>query len=408
MNWLLVGAVVLFVLATTAIIKMFGSLLNPIYLTFAIEFLLRTIVGYVAYYYVFPFDVANPEFLDGALRLSMLYAVTYLGGVALRNMKLEQWIARVARASMMSSDERARSAGGTAAIVAALIGLASLAGLAILGGGGSLWLTSAREAYLSYRSGFGFLWSIFASSVPLSALLLVHLRRIDVDWRILALGTIYVVIGFFSGSKQTILAVVLGLLFYRHTYVRQLPTLRLAGIFAALGVTFFGLTVLQGSFESLFESLSYVDYMLMSSRYLELEGTLSDIRGSGLTSYLWSFVPRILAPNKPFEYGIVLINSHLFPGAAEVGYTPAYLEWTLLHLDFGAVGVALLGFVKGQVVSSVFRAFQANPENLFLFLFTCHLGFMIFNVPGVYELAMVVSLGVAWAIRKLAGFSVVI
>jgi hypothetical protein len=408
MNWPLTSAVTLLLVLTGATIRMFGSLLNPMYLTFAIEFILRTLVGYVAYYYVFPSALADPEFLDAALWLSMLYATCFSLGVAIRNEWLQGLISRVSQVSVRSSDEGAEAMAFRAALAVALVGLVCLLSLAVLGGGGSLWLTDTRAAYLSHRSGFGFLWSMFASSVPLSMLLLVHLRRTTLGWHYVAVGAVYVVLAYFSGSKQTILAVVLGLLFYRHYYVRALSTPRLVGVFGVLVVMFFTTAVVQGSFESLFESISYVDYMHMSAKYLELEDSLSNIQGSGVVSYLWSFVPRAFAPDKPFEYGIVLINSVLAPGAAEEGYTPAYLEWTLLHLDFGFLGVAALGFLKGQFVSSFFRVFQQNMDNLFVFLFTCHLGFMIFNVPGVYELALLLSLGVAWAIKRLSDVRVTI
>lgn len=408
MNWLLLTAGALFISLSFLNVRLFGTLLTPVYLTFAIEFFLRSLLGYLAYYYLFPSASTALEFLDEALALSMLYSLAYYAGAALRNPPIERLIMRLSRASITSADDGARRIALSAAIATLAAGLASLIGLAILGGGGALWITDTRSAYLSYRTGAGFLWSAFASSVPISLLTLAHLYRPKAPWLWLLAGPGYVVLAYFTGSKQTILAVVLSLLYYHHCYVRRIATGPLVAIFVCLLVTFLASTILQGSFESFAESLSYFDYINMSARYLEVRDALSDINGSSSLSYLWSFVPRLLVPNKPHEYGIVLINSYLFPGAAEQGYTPAYLEWTLMHLNFAGPGVALLGFLKGQFVASSLRVFEQRKENLFLFLFSCHLGFMIFNTPGIYELPILLSLGLAWVLRKAASVKLLV
>ena len=405
---MLASAVALFGVLTAANLRLFGSLLAPIYLTFAIEFFLRTLIGYVAYYYLFPSDLGDPAFLDSALLLSMLYAATFFAGVAVANAPLERLVTRISSLSVTSSNERAGAMALPSAMTALAVGLLALAGLAVFGGGGTLWVTDTRAAYLTYRSGFGFLWSLFASSIPLSMLLLVHLGKVRLGWRYLLVVPAYLMLAYFTGSKQTLLAVVFALLVYRHYYVRPLSTARLGVVFGLLGFSFVATTILQGSFETLFEAMSYFDYIHVTAKYLEASNSLSAIRGLGVASYLWSFVPRGLLTGKPFEYGTVLINSYLFPGAAEQGYTPAFLEWALAHLDAGFLGVAALGFLKGQVVSSFFRVWQRNLDNLFLFLFNCQLGFMVFNMPGVYELALLLALGTAWSLKKLSAYRVVI
>ena len=408
MNWLLASAFVLFGVLTVVNLRLFGSLLTPIYLTFSIEFFLRTLVGYIAYYYLFPSDLGDPAVLDSALLFSMLYAATFFAGAAVVNPPLEQLVTRISSLSFSSSDERSGAIALPSAIIVLSLGLLALAGLAVFGGGGILWVTDTRAAYLTYRSGFGVLWSLFASSIPLSMLLLVHLGKARLGWRSLPVVALYLVLAYFTGSKQTILAVVLALLVYRHYYVRPLSIARLAVIFGLLGFAFFATTVLQGSFASLFEAMSYFDYIHVTAKYLEAIDSLSAIRGSGFSSYLWSFVPRGLLAGKPFEYGTVLINSYLFPGAAEQGYTPALLEWALSHLDGGFLGIAALGFLKGQLISSFFRVWQRNLDNVFLFLFNCQLGFMVFNLPGVYELALLLALGTAWSLAKVSQYRVVI
>lgn len=406
MNWPLMCGAIAFVLLSVYTIRGFGSLLNPIYVTFAIEFFLRTLLGYVVYSYVFP--MADPELLDEVLWLSILYAGTFYLGVRVRNGAFERLAGRLASLSIRSSDPHARVVGGRAAALVFVLGGALFACLAVLGGGGALWITNTREAYLTYRSGVGVFWSGFACAIPLSLLLFLHLRRGAGRLGLLVVVSTYLAAAYFTGSKQTILSVVLCLLFYRHYYVRPFSTVRISVMLVGMAVAFFATTVLQGSFASMFESLSYFDYIKQTTVYLQRKSELWEVQGSGITSYLWSFVPRALVPDKPFEYGPVLISSYLFPGAAEDGYTPAYLEWATAHLDFGVVGVALLGLLKGQFVSAFFRAFLQDKENFFLFVFTCHLGFMVFNFPGVFELALAVSLFVGWVLKRLSSQSVAV
>jgi hypothetical protein len=58
-------------------------------------------------------------------------------------------------------------------------------------------------------------------------------------------------------------------------------------------------------------------------------------------SDFWSLVPRSLYPNKPFAYGVVLINEYFFPGAAELTNTPAFGGPIAYFADFGIIGVIL-------------------------------------------------------------------
>jgi len=69
--------------------------------------------------------------------------------------------------------------------------------------------------------------------------------------------------------------------------------------------------------------------------------------GVASLSDLWFYVPRVLYPAKPFEYGLSLIYQILFPGMTELGHTPGILPWSLAYLDFGVLGVFVCGVFSG-------------------------------------------------------------
>jgi hypothetical protein len=385
----------------TALIRWrFSSLVNAVYLAFGIEFVLRSLLGYLAFFYLFPAQLLDLESLDQALLLAIAYACAYAAGSVLPNAWLQGFIEGIGSTSIDGSDDSARSLGGKATLAILTIGILAFSAMAVTGGGGALWLTNTREAYLTYRSGVGILWSTYATAITLALMVYLQTRRTPI--RILELYPVpvLVLLAYFTGSKQTILALVLvGLVYWSHR-VSPISSFRAFSALALLLLAFLGTTVVQGSFESAYEAISYFDYIHATARYLENHDAISDLSGSGLLSYFWSFVPRFLVPGKPFEYGPVLISSYLFPGAAEEGYTPAYLEWALAHLDFGVVGVVVQGFLKGQLLGRVQDAFVGNPTNMFLFLLTCHLGFSAFNLPGGYELGLLLSFVVGWTLLQ--------
>lgn len=400
MNWHLLAGLFCLVLVTALIRFKFGSLLNVIFLSFAIEFALRTLLGYFAYYYFFPDQLTDLKFLDQALLLAIVYAFSYAAGFVLPKSWLKRILKRIGATSIKASNRAVQSLGTKAALVILALGIVAFIMMATIGGGGLLWLTNTRDAYLTYRSGVGILWSTYASAITLALLVYLHTRKGPIGLPTLIPVPFLVILAYFTGSKQTILALALGVLVYWTHRVHSISSFKAFATLALLLVAFLATTILQGSFKSAPEAISYFDYLNATARYIENRDSLSGLSGSGIISYFWSFVPRFLVSTKPFEYGPVLISSYLYPGAAVEGYTPAYLEWTLAHLDWGVAGVVAQGLMKGQLLGSVQEVYLKAPTNLFFFLLACHLGFSAFNLPGGYELGFLLSFLVGWAMKR--------
>jgi hypothetical protein len=98
--------------------------------------------------------------------------------------------------------------------------------------------------------------------------------------------------------------------------------------------------------------LEYFDYYKNAADYYNahFKGELPLFWGDVTLSSLWSYVPRALAPDKPAVYGILLVNEHFFPGAAELTNTPAFGGAVEQYADFGVLGVLVFGFFSAQAV----------------------------------------------------------
>jgi hypothetical protein len=97
---------------------------------------------------------------------------------------------------------------------------------------------------------------------------------------------------------------------------------------------------------------SYFSYYTNSGMYLKeyLDNKIQLYYGKIFLSDFWSLVPRSIYPNKPFAYGIVLINEYFFPGAAEQTNTPAFGGPIAYFADFGIFGVIIFTLLNPIII----------------------------------------------------------
>jgi hypothetical protein len=156
-------------------------------------------------------------------------------------------------------------------------------------------------------------------------------------------------------------------------------------------------TLLQGSYGDIFSFISYFD---MTSNTVDAISVAENNMqyGAVFSSSFWAYVPRAIFPEKPFEYGAILVNSIIYPGAAEDGYTPALLPWFQYYFDFGVMGVIIFGCIAGSINSTLYRAFLKKRESIFLFAVNVGSSFMIFNTPS-YMIGFIMCLVVMLKFR---------
>lgn len=105
---------------------------------------------------------------------------------------------------------------------------------------------------------------------------------------------------------------------------------------------------------------SYFNQIEVSIKYFEnlAIGKVNLFYGEVFTSSFWTYVPRSFYPEKPYTYGTLLVNEALFPGSAELGNTPAFVEVIYDYLDFGFLGV---------IINSIFNIYYITSTAILLF-----------------------------------------
>lgn len=269
---------------------------------------------------------------------------------------------------------------------------------------GTLWLSDPRLAYMIGRSGSGHWYVLSQTCLFLSYLCWLYYER-PRNRIVLLCGTLaYIVLMFYFGSKAAMVGVIVAGGVYFNFFVRTFSWGEIT-LAAGLGVPVVLISPwLQGNFDSLKETLQYYDYFDNAARYVGRHDEFGPQYGGAFLSSLWEYVPRRLAPDKPYVYGTLIVNEYFYEGAAKQGYTPGYLPWIPYHLDFGIPGVFLGGSVIGFLTKAVYTYFLRYRT------FLGYLSFLQMSfipvlklAPVLYFVALVLGLAVSLRVFTLAG-----
>jgi hypothetical protein len=109
-------------------------------------------------------------------------------------------------------------------------------------------------------------------------------------------------------------------------------------------------------YSNVLDIIHYFDYYYNSTLYFTeyLNNHLNLFHGKIFLTGLWGLIPRMLFPNKPYVYGITLINEVFYPGAAAETHTPAFGGPIAAFADFGIFGVIVSSLFN---INTVIRTF---------------------------------------------------
>jgi hypothetical protein len=222
---------------------------------------------------------------------------------------------------------------------------------------GALWLADPRTAYLDGRAATGHWYVLSQTFLFLSYLNWLYYSR-PKNRMLVIVGTFAATVAFFFfGSKAAMVGVILAGVVYYNYFVRCFTWSEI-GLGLASGIPLVVISPwLQGNFDRLTDTLLYYDYFNNASMYLCTADRFSPMYGGGFISSLWEYVPRRFFSEKPYVYGNIVINEYFFPGAAKTGYTPGWLPWIALHLDFGTFGVAAGAVALGFLNKAIYTYF---------------------------------------------------
>jgi hypothetical protein len=326
---------------------------------------------------------------------SSLYIVGYALSFWIRSKMLER-----AAAGVVSSIPDLSPSRMTVALSVLLLIFGFLC-LVVLGDAGLLWFTDPRLAYLSYRgaTGDGALFVLAQWTLTIASavcLFVVRTRRT----RLLVTLLLLCAAAYFFGSKQVLLNLVI---YAAYLVDRQGHKLKLIhfGLIALVGAIAF--VMLLGGVDDttplVFAGLYFSEYAVNTARIFSPEVLNGFSTGEILLSNAWTYLPRFLFPDKPFEYGQVLINSILFPGAAEMGQTPGLLYWSACYVDFGFVGILAYGLLRGLIDAAMFSALRRSgeqPLKMALCFSMCVTPFFLY-APVAYQFIFVLL--ISWGLR---------
>jgi hypothetical protein len=262
----------------------------------------------------------------------------------------------------------------------------SLILLAWAGGGGTLWLSDSRLAYIYYRNGAGVFYAICTCCVLVLPVFTYFLTQGKIFKRIALIGLI-LALSYLLASKRTMVTIILELIFLHHFFVKPYKMLQLFMFVIVLVGVFFTFLVFSSGVQ-ISESLNYFNYYTSTNQIIASFGDKwTHFNGAVAMSEVVKFVPRILWPEKPYIYGSAYVSGILYPGAAEKGHTVGTVPWITYYLDFGVYGVALGGFLTGYMLEHIRKVFM-NNKSVLTFILMFHFSFtpILKFFPSLYVL----------------------
>jgi hypothetical protein len=211
------------------------------------------------------------------------------------------------------------------------------------------WLKDPRTGYQLHRVGAGQFWVFSISFLSVSfAIFSLYVKK-NINLFIFLLFYLYS--AFLLGSKGIVLDFLV--FFIIILWIRRFQNLKkvfliiLPLALVLMLVNFFSSMGFNGDGTDYEKVLSYFDYYINSAMYYKeyYSGKISLFYGQIYFSDFWSLIPRGFFPNKPYVYGITLVNEYFFPGAAAETNTPAFGGPISYFADFGISGVILMTFI---------------------------------------------------------------
>ncbi len=367
----LIGIVALSTLVLMALwysARRYGDIANPISGAIATHVAVTCLISPIAFYVWQARNVASDRALAIVATGSCVFVVAIVAGAVTP----APWLRRLVKLPLGPNRKvNVGTRSKTLALAAVLSSIALFSAMAVAGGGGLVWLESPRDAYIANRVGVGVLWSAASWCLAVAVLALSWRCRSPLK-RAIIVG-VGALAGLTFGSKAVPLNMVLLAVLYQHLMIRPIGRLTVAVIASLLVGAVAYLLRLQGNHIGAPLTVRYfADYTYTACRGIESLGAEGAwFLGHAWFSSLWEYVPRALAPTKPFAYGVGLLHEALAPGMAARGHTPGVPAWMLGFAELGWAGIALSGFAIGKfhdAVHAVLRRRGLNFANFILYV----------------------------------------
>lgn len=250
------------------------------------------------------------------------------------------------------------------------------------------WLLDPRYGYQHNRTGLGHL---YVGSIAIWNFIFLYFLFFKVKKvvHLIAATMLFVLIFYFYGHKGLVVFAIFESIVYYNFFIRKIKLRGVLIIFVLFVIVFsfvFSLYSPQNTNVSLSNGiLRYADYYNNARMFFsDFDEEFEYAYGKEYLSGLWNYVPRAAYPDKPFSYGIVkYIVEEYYPDAGKRGHTPSFgagIAGVEEYLNFGVVGVILIGFMKGYFVSLFYKYFLKYRNFAGFVLLSNLMGFSIFPI----------------------------
>jgi len=382
-------------------IMRFKTMLNVLTITIAL-FSIAVLISPV-YYHIVAVNIKN-ESINCTVLLSLLYVgcftIPFLGKRRGPSNKVYAILVNI-----FNLDGLNRVAFYRRSIFIAILCIAflSFVALAAFGGGGLMWLTDSRDAYMDYRRGAGHFYALTQWGLVTAFIYYLWFRRPSRKKSLFIL-MVFSLLGYFLGSKGFIINFWIITTFYWHYLISPIKNRMIIVIGGFIFFLFIVTQLAQNTAKALSDTIKYFNYFDSTAHFLSMFDSVDFQHGAAMLSQLWDAVPRSLFPSKPIVYGQYLIHETLNPGLLEKGRAVGTLVWTKYYLDFGLFGVGFGGLINGVVAKVSYLYFLKQKHNPFAFIFMMQIGVIaIYNYASFMVFVFLICL-FSLLVRVFGGF----
>jgi len=369
-------------------VKFKSDFMHPIFY-FGYEYILKVILGIILFYSIR--DTNNLIFLTTII-ISVIYIVSLNFGflISSRLKLITNSVIRIFNTN--SANIYLKENYKSISFMLIVFFLINMAIVAFIGEGGLQWISDPRYAYQHFRKGVGIFYAFATISLFLSFLVSLFYSNRRIKY-ILATSLIFMFLTYFTGSKRTMLSILVFALVYWNYFLNKIRIYHMLIFIILVSMVFIVSFSLNYETFSLHRVLEYFNYFESMQKIVEkFNGEEEHYLGEVMFSNIWHYVPRFLYEDKPAFYGGTYITHILYPGSAEKGHFVGSLEWGASYIDFGIFGVIINGLISGSIVRIVYDAFIKSKSffGLILILQVCYTPiFKYFSPSAAFVLFLV-------------------
>jgi hypothetical protein len=264
------------------------------------------------------------------------------------------------------------------------------------------WILDPRTGYQYYRMGNGHWYGFAILFLSISFVLCTINQKSKKILFILFI--FYLTNAHLLGAKTFLVS--FSVYFFILLWLRKIKISKSLLFLTALIIAGFILVNFNPS--QFYDFVLYFDQYVNSAMYFEeyYRGNISLFYGEIWLSDFYQIVPRSIFTDKPYVYGITLVNELFWPGMAEASHTPAFGGPISAFADFGVAGIIIMSLMDFKIIINMillyilfnsldFDKIMKSGVKLFIFIYCFSPSLLVYftsflTLPVLLMLAVIV------------------